>query len=60
MKLESNREKFKDLTLDELAFNVKERHKLIDQMVGSLYPGILHDEICILNSLISDKTHGRR
>ena len=43
------REKFKDLTLEEIKFNLKERRTLLSKMVGSLYPAVIRDEILLLN-----------
>jgi hypothetical protein len=38
-------------TVDELANEISERHKLIDSMVGTLYPEILSNEIYKLEAL---------
>ena len=46
---------WKELSIEGLHGQVRVRYKLIREMIGSLYPGILRNEICELNLLIREK-----
>jgi len=47
-----NKDEFKNLTEKEVRFNIKKREELIGDMVGSLYPSILENEISLLNECL--------
>jgi len=48
-----SREVFKTLDTEALALQRIVRDRLLTQMVGTLYPGIIMDEICEINTLLS-------
>ena len=54
MKYCSNREEFKFLTKEELEFNISERLKLLSEMVGTLYPTIINNDLSILRDCLSE------
>ena len=52
----TTRERFQQLTDDEIIENIKSREELLTQMVGNLYPGIVQDEITVLKEIQSERT----
>jgi hypothetical protein len=50
-----NKSQWMGLDLVELEEEVTIRLKLHDEMVGTLYPGILRDEIAQLRTIIAEK-----
>jgi hypothetical protein len=43
------------LSDSQLETEINERIKLVDQMVGTLYPGILRNEIAELRSILNNR-----
>lgn len=48
-------EECKELPVDDLEKQINIRIELMNEMVGSLYPGIVYDEILKLRYLIRDR-----
>lgn len=49
-----SKDEIKNQILDLLSNQIAQRRNMMNQMVGTLYPSILHDEIDYLQTLISN------
>lgn len=51
----STRERFEQLTDDEIEVNIKSREEVLPKMVGNLYPQIVIDEIAVLKEIQNER-----
>lgn len=53
------RERFEQLTDDEIEGNIKSREEVLPKLVGNLYPHVVNDELAVLRKIQSERHNSK-